>query len=118
MSRSPLLPIVVWLSLCAIAASAQQPTAKPSERFQIISATVTDAGSDTTEVIHVVFLLDTQTGQVWKYVPRVGGLRPLKPTDQYSTDKGGTALLLSPGGWVPISRIEFADDSKGTGKQK
>jgi hypothetical protein len=102
--------LLLAMLLCVVAVSAQQPAPKASGRFQIVSATISDTSdaSSPDHIDHVVFLLDTETGQVWRYFTRVGGIRDLKPQDQYSLDDKSTTNGISPGALVPVPRIELA----------
>ena len=106
--------VKLWLStmsilLClTLTAAAQKPSPKPepvaSSRYQLVPAQVDSLGGGTVQ--HTVFLLDTQTGKVWKYV--ASGLpKTLKEKDQ-TTDLGTTTIGLTPGTFVPVDRIEFA----------
>ncbi|MGD0912696.1 MAG: hypothetical protein ABR928_12420, partial [Terracidiphilus sp.] len=91
--------LAIAILLCAIPSMAQQPASNPSEpsgRYQIVSVTVTaGASSDPDNLAHVVFLLDTKTGQIWRYFAGVGGVKVLKPQDQL--DPGAA---VSPGAFV------------------
>jgi hypothetical protein len=101
--------LLASLLLCIASAVAQQPAPKASGRFQIVTATVSDTSGATSpdRLDHVVFLVDTQTGQVWRYFTRVGGVRDLKPQDQYSLDDKSTTNGISPGALVPVPKIEL-----------
>jgi hypothetical protein len=58
--------------------------------------------------LYGIFLLDTQTGRVWKYVAS-GQPKMLKDKDQTTDLSGGsTTIGLTPGTFVPVDRIEFA----------
>lgn len=73
------------LAIGASPAPSQQSASKPLpptppppvmvERFRLISTTINDPGGPEQKVI---FLLDTQTGKVWKYHPAPP---PIKATD-------------------------------------
>jgi len=102
-----LLLCCLLLLQCSVPILAQQPTPKPSERYKIISATITTGAGSPDQLHHVIFLLDTQTGQVWRYVEGIGGGRDLKPQDQFSLDSTSTVVAISPGGFVPVPRIEL-----------
>jgi len=92
---------------CPASILAQPPTPKPDERYQLVSTTVTTTGTPD-QIRHIVFLLDTQTGQVWRYFEGVGGPRDLKPKDQFSsTEPTSTIVAISPGGFVPVPQIEL-----------
>jgi hypothetical protein len=113
-----------WLfTLCALlcltlAAAAQKPSPKPepaaSSRYQLVPAQVDSLGGGTVQ--HTVFLLDTQTGKVWKYVAS-GQPKMLQEKDQ-TTDLSGssTTIGLTPGTFVPVDRIEFAPPKAGGDK--
>ena len=102
------LLFVLFLASTTLAVS-QQPAPKIGGRFQLITATVSDtSGATSPELVnHVVFLLDTETGQVWRYFPRVGGVRDLKPQDQYEPTDGKTTNGISPGAFAPVPKIEL-----------
>jgi len=103
-----------WLlALCllclTLVVSGQKSSPKPepanSSRYQLVPAQV---DSLTGEVQHTVFLLDTQTGKVWKYVAS-GQPKTLKDKDQTTDLSGGSTIVgLTPGTFVPVDRIEFA----------
>lgn len=91
---------------------AQQPAEKSSGRYQIITATVGNGDLINEKTIHIVFLLDTQTGQIWRYFAAAGGVRDLKPEEQYTLD-GGTSIItaVSPGSFVPVKRLDTTEKS-------
>lgn len=97
--------ISVVLVFCPILATAQQPSSANLKQFQLVSAIVTDPSSPD-HLLHIVLLVDTQTGSVWRFLPLVGGSHTLKPQDQY-TDANSTVEGVSPGAFVPVQRIEF-----------
>ena len=108
MNGKPWLLALCVLCLTLVAAgqrSASKPEPVGSSRYQLVPAQV---DSLTGEVQHTVFLLDTQTGKVWKYVAS-GQPKMLKEKDQ-TTDQSGsrTTIGLPPGTFVPVDRIEFA----------
>ena len=87
---------------------AQQATPKPDGRYQLISTTITTSGTPD-QIRHIVFLLDTQTGQVWRYFEGVGGSRQLKPQDQFPSldSSNSTIIAISPGGFVLVPQIDL-----------
>jgi hypothetical protein len=101
---------VVLCVLClTLVAAGQKSSPKPepagSSRYQLVPAQV---DSLTGGVQHTVFLLDTQTGKVWKYVAS-GQPKTLKDKDQTRDLSGGSTIIgLTPGTFVPVDRIEFA----------
>ena len=109
-----LLTICV-LSCLSLAAAGQKSSSKSepaaSSRYQLVPAQVDSVGGGTVQ--HTVFLLDTQTGKVWKYVAS-GQPKTLKEKDQ-TTDLGSTTIGLTPGTFVPVDRIEFAPPKTGGG---
>jgi hypothetical protein len=110
------------LSLCVVlfltlAAAGQKSSPKPapaaaSSRYQLVPAQVDSLTGGTVQ--HTVFLLDTQTGKVWKYVAS-GEPKTLKEKDQ-TTYGGSTTIGLTPGTFVPVDRIEFAPPKAGSDK--
>jgi hypothetical protein len=58
---------------------AKSAPASPSSRYQLVPAQVDSLTGGTVQ--HTVFLLDTQTGKVWKYVAS-GQPKTLKEKDQ------------------------------------
>ena len=109
---------VVLCVLClTLVAAGQKSSPKPepagSSRYQLVPAQV---DSLTGGVQHTVFLLDTQTGKVWKYVAS-GQPKMLKEKDQTTDLSGGsTTIGLTPGTFVPVDRIEFAPPKTGGNK--
>jgi hypothetical protein len=109
---------VVLCVLClTLVAAGQKSSPKPepagSSRYQLVPAQV---DSLTGGVQHTVFLLDTQTGKVWKYVAS-GQPKMLKEKDQTTDLSGGsTTIGLTPGTFVPVDRIEFAPPKAGGNK--
>jgi len=101
---------VVLCVLClTLVAAGQKSSPKPepagSSRYQLVPAQV---DSLTGGVQHTVFLLDTQTGKVWKYVAS-GQPKTLREKDQTRDLSGGSTIIgLTPGTFVPVDRIEFA----------
>jgi hypothetical protein len=102
-----------FLALCVLLcltldAAGQKPSPKPepaaASRYQLVPAQMDSLTGGTVQ--HTVFLLDTQTGKVWKYVAS-GQPKTLKEKDQ-TTDLGSTTIGLTPGTFVPVDRIEFA----------
>jgi hypothetical protein len=116
-AKLSLVPLYVLLCMVPIAA-AQKSSPKPepaaSSRYQLVPAQVDSLGGGTVQ--HTVFLLDTQTGKVWKYVAS-GQPKTLKEKDQ-TTDLSGssTTIGLTPGTFVPVDRIEFAPPKAGGDK--
>jgi hypothetical protein len=114
--------VKLWLStLCVLlciasVAAGQKSSSKsepaPSSRYQLVPAQVDSVAGGTVQ--HTVFLLDTQTGKVWKYVAS-GQPKTLKEKDQ-TTDLGSTTIGLTPGTFVPVDRIEFALPKAGGDK--
>ncbi len=108
MKRKSWLIAVVALGLSLVAVG-QKASPKPdpvgSSRYQLVPAQV---DSLTGEVQHTIFLLDTQTGKVWKYVAS-GQPKTLQGKDQTTDLSGGSTIIgLTPGTFVPVDRIEFA----------
>jgi hypothetical protein len=105
------LSLLALCVLCLITvAGGQKPSSKaePStpSRYQLVPAQVDSLSGE--KVQHTVFLLDTQTGKVWKYVAS-GQPKTLKDKDQTNDLSGGSTLVgLTPGTFVPVDRIEFA----------
>ena len=88
--------VKLWLlALCVLClilvAAGQKSSPKPepgaSSRYQLVPAQVDSLSGE--KVQHTVFLLDTQTGKVWKYVAS-GQPKTLKEKDQTS-DLSGAA---------------------------
>ncbi len=94
--------------------SSPKPEPTASSRYQLVPAQVDSLGGGTVQ--HTVFLLDTQTGKVWKYIAS-GQPKMLKEKDQ-TTDLSGssTTIGLTPGTFVPVDRIEFAPPKAGGDK--
>jgi hypothetical protein len=118
-ARSFLLALCVPLCLTLVAA-AQNPSSKPAppaaanSRYQLVPAQVDSLTGGTVQ--HTVFLLDTQTGKVWKYVAS-GQPKTLKDKDQTTDLSGGSTIIgLTPGTFVPVDRIEFAPPKAGGDK--
>jgi hypothetical protein len=117
--------IKLWLlALCVfgltLVAAGQKPSPKPepaaSSRYQLVPAQVDSLTGE--KVQHTVFLLDTQTGKVWKYVAS-GQPKTLKEKDQTTDLSGGSTIVgLTPGTFVPVDRIEFAPPKAGNDKDK
>ena len=115
--------VKLWLLglcvLCLIVVAAGQrsspkPEAAASSRYQLVPAQVDSLSGE--KVQHTVFLLDTQTGKVWKYVAS-GQPKTLKDKDQTTDLSGGsTTIGLTPGTFVPVDRIEFAPPKAGNDK--
>ena len=115
--RSGLLALCVLLCL-ALAAAGQKSSSKPepasASRYQLVPAQVDSLSGGTVQ--HTVFLLDTQTGKVWKYVAS-GQPKTLKEKDQTTDLSGGSTIIgLTPGTFVPVDRIEFAPPKVGGDK--
>ena len=110
---------VVLCVLClTLVAAGQKSSPKPepagSSRYQLVPAQVDSLSGETVQ--HTVFLLDTQTGKVWKYVAS-GQPKMLKEKDQTTDLSGGsTTIGLTPGTFVPVDRIEFAPPKAGGNK--
>jgi hypothetical protein len=107
-----LLALCVLLCLTLVAAgqkSSPKPEGAASSRYQLVPAQVDSLTGGTVQ--HTVFLLDTQTGKVWKYVAS-GQPKTLQEKDQ-TTDGGSTTIGLTPGTFVPVDRIEFAPPKSG-----
>lgn len=72
--------LVLAFTICVLPAQSQQTASKSLpqpgpetvERFRLVTTTINEPGVPEEEMI---FLLDTQTGKVWKYQP---GLPPVK----------------------------------------
>jgi hypothetical protein len=116
--KSGLLALCVLLCLTLAAAgqksSPKTAPAAPSSRYQLVPAQVDSLTGGTVQ--HTVFLLDTQTGKVWKYVAS-GQPKTLKEKDQTTDLSGGsTTIGLTPGTFVPVDRIEFAPPKVGGDK--
>jgi len=109
------MKIKLWLlALCVLClmlvavGQKSSPKAEPaaSSRYQLVPAQVDSLSGETVQ--HTVFLLDTQTGKVWKYVAS-GQPKTLKDKDQTRDLSGGSTIIgLTPGTFVPVDRIEFA----------
>src|SRR3984885_12439926 len=109
-----------WMTLCigiclTLNATAQKssPKAEPAalSRYQLVPAQVDSLTGGTVQ--HTIFLLDTQTGKVWKYVAS-GQPKTLKEKDQTTDLSGGSTIVgLTPGTFVPVDRIEFAPPKGG-----
>ena len=97
---------VLCLILVAVGQkSSPKAEAVASSRYQLVPAQVDSLSGE--KVQHTVFLLDTQTGKVWKYVAS-GQPKTLKEKDQTSDLSGGSTIVgLTPGTFVPVDRIEF-----------
>src|ERR1700733_14837633 len=98
------LLMLVTLAACLVTiASINAPAQSPqgSGRFQLVTAEVGSPQPQPT-----VFLLDTSTGQVWKYDIRVGPMHQLKAQDRYKSDNGAVAAVSS-GSFIPVPRIEY-----------
>jgi hypothetical protein len=112
-----------WMTLCiglclTLNATGQKssPKAEPAvlSRYQLVPAQVDALTGGTVQ--HTIFLLDTQTGKVWKYVAS-GQPKTLKEKDQTTDLSGGsTTVGLTPGTFVPVDRIEFAPPKGGGDK--
>lgn len=104
-----LLALCVLLCLTLVAAgqkSSPKPERAASSRYQLVPAQVDSLTGE--KVQHTIFLLDTQTGKVWKYVAS-GQPKMLKDKDRTTDLSGGaTTIGLTPGTFVPVDRIEFA----------
>ncbi|SRR6266852_9611023 len=60
--------LVAVLVVAAFAQTAQRSSIASSQRYQLLSAQVEEQTVDGTDVpAHVVFLLDTQSGKVFRY---------------------------------------------------
>ncbi|MGA2337417.1 MAG: hypothetical protein WA383_05770 [Terriglobales bacterium] len=109
------MKIKLWLlALCVLClmlvAVGQKSSPKPepaaSSRYQLVPAQVDSLSGETVQ--HTVFLLDTQTGKVWKYVAS-GQPKTLREKDQTRDLSGGSTIIgMTPGTFVPVDRIEFA----------
>jgi len=108
------MKVKLWLlALCVLClilvAVGQKSSLKPeatASRYQLVPAQVDSLSGETVQ--HTVFLLDTQTGKVWKYVAS-GQPKTLKDKDQTRDLSGGSTIIgLTPGTFVPVDRIEFA----------
>jgi len=115
--------VKLWLlALCVLCSvlvavgqkSSPKPEPAASSRYQLVPAQVDSLSGE--KVQHTVFLLDTQTGKVWKYVAS-GQPKVLKDKDQTSDLSGGSTIIgLTPGTFVPVDRIEFAPPKTGSDK--
>ena len=108
------MKVKLWLlALCVLClilvAVGQKSSLKPeatASRYQLVPAQVDSLSGETVQ--HTVFLLDTQTGKVWKYVAS-GQPKTLQGKDQTRDLSGGSTIIgLTPGTFVPVDRIEFA----------
>ena len=109
------MKVKLWLlALCVLClmlvAVGQKSSPKPepaaSSRYQLVPAQVDSLSGETVQ--HTVFLLDTQTGKVWKYVAS-GQPKTLREKDQTRDLSGGSTIIgMTPGTFVPVDRIEFA----------
>jgi len=109
------MSVKLWLLalcvLCLILVAVGQKSSPKAEsaaasRYQLVPAQVDSLSGETVQ--HTVFLLDTQTGKVWKYVAS-GQPKTLKDKDQTRDLSGGSTIIgLTPGTFVPVDRIEFA----------
>jgi hypothetical protein len=95
----PVVLVVCLVSIASIVANAQSP--QSSGRFQLMTAEVGSPQPQPT-----VFLLDTATGQVWKYDIGVGAMHQLKTKDQGRSTTGAIAAVSS-GSFIPVPRIEY-----------
>lgn len=74
--------VLVVILGCVLLAGGQKPTPKPEAtevpHYQIVAAQVESQGdqSTTTVTTHEVFMLDTQSGRVWKYSAQNTGKAP------------------------------------------
>lgn len=91
------LAVVLVLSLSA---AAQNPQA----RYQLIPAQTELRNGERTS--HEVFLLDTQTGKVWKFVAGIGRVTELPENKQGADNAGGSLIGVQAGAFVPVDRIE------------
>jgi len=117
------MKVKLWLlALCVLCVivvgvgqkSSPNPEPGASSRYQLVPAQVDSLSGE--KVQHTVFLLDTQTGKVWKYVAS-GQPKLLKDKDQTSDLSGGSTIIgLTPGTFVPVDRIEFAPPRTGSDK--
>jgi hypothetical protein len=97
--------VVVFASLLMSFALAQNTDAKSSsvpQRYQLVPAQVLSP-VDATTAVSQLFLLDTQTGRVWRYNASSGSAK----------DFNGTTVLT--GGFIPVDRME---ESTARSKQK
>ena len=96
--------LLAALLLTAAALPAQQPSMKSSGRYQIIVATVGNGDVANEKTVHTVFLLDTETGQVWRYFAGAGATKELSPEEQHAI--GLTTLAgVNAGLFAPVERI-------------
>jgi hypothetical protein len=117
------MSVKLWLLalcvLCLILVAVGQKSSPKAEaaalsRYQLVPAQVDSLSGETVQ--HTVFLLDTQTGKVWKYVAS-GQPKTLKDKDQTRDLSGGSTIIgLTPGTFVPVDRIEFAAPKAGSDK--
>lgn len=94
--------LVVCLMLTVSGANAQSP--QNNGRFQLVQAEVGSPQPQPT-----VFLLDSTTGQVWKYDVHVGAMHQLKKQDR-GESANGTVAAISSGSFIPVPRIEYETD--------
>jgi len=76
---------------------AQKPptqSATTNQRYQLISAQVMGA-SDSDKSVPQLFLLDTDTGKVWRYVSTAGPIKDFK---------NGESILT--GAFIPVERLD------------
>lgn len=106
---------VLCLILVAVGQkSSPKPEPAAASRYQLVPAQVDSLTGE--KVQHTIFLLDTQTGKVWKYVA-TGQPKTLKDKDQTTDLSGGSTIIgLTPGTFVPVDRIEFAAPKAGSDK--
>src|ERR1019366_5658527 len=119
------MSVKLWLValcvLCLILVAVGQKSSPKAEaaalsRYQLVPAQVDSLAGE--KVQHTVFLLDTQTGKVWKYVAS-GQPKTLKEKDQTSDLSGGSTIVgLTPGTFVPVDRIEVAPPKATANKEK
>jgi hypothetical protein len=94
--------IACFVVVASIGVIAQSP--QTNGRFQLVTAEVGSPQPQPT-----VFLLDTATGQVWKYDIHVGAMHQLKKQDR-GESASGTVSAVSSGSFIPIPRIEYVKD--------
>lgn len=112
MSRKSAL-IVLILALSSAYGQSSHPVPAPipgassAGRFQLVVADISGEGAPAI-VLHVMFLLDTQTGQVWRYNNLAGGAHWFKSKDQYEDVNSNSHITgMSPGAFAPVEKIEF-----------